>query len=112
MKKLTLQVYIQYSIENPGVSLAYYQQNSVPDNSVGWESLTDGSYKCAFSKLKTFDKTLSSLNIGSNMFLYCSGLEAFSSDLSALTEAENMFSSCYNIKDITLTGTLDVDLSL
>lgn len=112
MKKLTVQVYIQQSIENPGVSLAYYQQNSVPDNIVGWESLTDGSYKCASSELKTFDKTLSSLNIGSSMFLFCSGLEVFSSDLSALTEAENMFGSCYNIKDITLTGTLDVDLNL
>lgn len=112
MKKLALQIYIQYSIENPGVSLAYYQQNNVPDNIIGWESLTDGSYKCASSELKTFDKTLSSLNIGSNMFLFCSMLETFSSDLSALTEAENMFGSCYNIKDITLTGTLDVDLNL
>lgn len=112
MKKLTLLIYIQYSINNPGVSLAYYQQNNVPDNIIGWELLTDGSYKCASSELKTFDKTLSSLNIGSNMFLFCSSLETFSSDLSALTEAENMFGSCFNIKDITLTGTLDVDLNL
>lgn len=112
MKKLTLLIYIQYSINNPGVSLAYYQQNNVPDNIIGWESLTDGSYKCASSELKTFDKTLSSLNIGSEMFLFCSSLETFSSDLSALTEAENMFGGCFNIKNITLTGTLDVDLNL
>lgn len=112
MKQVEVTVNLQLDITQAVVNLSYFKGSQVPSNVIGWENLVDGSYKVSRSSLTEFTKDTPKLNDGSYMFYNNILLETFTGNLSALTKSDNMFSECMALKNITLKGTLNVDLNL
>ena len=123
-----------YDITLPYVSLFGYPNAEIPSFVVGWDKLTNGYFKCGYSKIETFNNDmpnltsaefmfgdannlttfngdLSSLINGSSMFSCFTGgsLFSFSSNLSSLTSALQIFLQQQKLQNITLTGTLNCD---